>query len=103
MKILLFLFCLTSTTFADHWYQIAVKGSNSATMLTGSSSLDSLQMAKYLSGQDPIVLENLREVFARSSDEPMKWHSDDSAIKVLIPPQSILFLKELPGDPMVPR
>ncbi len=103
---LLLLLCsfvtVTAAPPAVHWYQVFINGSSSKT-LTGSSHFDPEQLAVKLNGADPIVLENLRDIFARSSDEPMRWHPDDSTVKAVIPTKSILYFTELPGDPAAPK
>jgi hypothetical protein len=51
-------------------------------------------------GVDPIVLENLREVYATSSDVQMAWHPSGEAVRVFILPRSVLYFSELSGDPL---
>lgn len=52
-----------------------------------------------LKESEPIVLENLRELFARPGDEGMNWHADDMVIKTVIPSRSIIYFAELRADP----
>jgi hypothetical protein len=83
-----------------HWYEIATTGPQRPATFTGSSPLDSTQMAQRLKGEDPIVLENLRSTFAQP-DKGIAWgcHPDDSAVRILFVPRAISYVRELPGDP----
>jgi hypothetical protein len=82
-----------------HWYQIVIAGPKDTKTFTGTSPLEPAQMAARLRGSDPIILENLRDIFAKSSDVPMAWHPSEEAVRVFILPRTILYFSQLPGDP----
>jgi hypothetical protein len=90
-------------TPAVHWYQIVIAGPKETKTFTGSSPLEAAQISARLRSSDPIVLENLRDIFAKSSDVPMAWHPSDEAVRVFILPRTVLYFSELSGDPAAPK
>ena len=102
-SIAILLFTSLSAFAADpsplHWYAITITDTPNSKTFTGSSSLDASQLATRVNGSDLIKLENLREVFSRSSDVPIAWHPADEPKSVFILPRTVLFYSELSGDP----
>ena len=87
---------------ADHWYQFTITDGGSTVEFTGSSTSDPGQIAKMLSGAEPIVLGNLREFSPVGDDEnaPSAWHEVAGANKLFLVPKHVLFFYELSGDPL---
>jgi hypothetical protein len=100
------LFCAFAFTLAaaahaaDHWYQVTILAGDSTLEFTGTSSLDSAQVAKQVSGTELIMLENLREFNQPDESAPGTWVQVAGATKVFIVPKSVLFFHELSADPM---
>ena len=99
------LLLLATTVFgADpapaHWYQIVVSEGAAPKTFTGTCAFDCEQLAERLSGNTPIVMENLRDIYMQATDKGMTWHVDDTVTRVVIPSRNILYFSEITGDPV---
>jgi hypothetical protein len=104
LRFAILLLVATSAFAADpapaHWYQIVVSEGASPKTFTGTCAFDGEQLAQRLSGNDPIVMENLRDIYIQATDKGMTWHGDDTVTRVVIPPRNILYFSEITGDPV---
>lgn len=100
MKYLAFavlLFCVTSSSLAEdlYWYEFALAGPTAKEIKTiiGSSAEEPEAMAILLAQPEPIMLQNLRELFNGT------YRAEPGKVRVYIPTKAILYLSVLKGDP----
>ena len=105
--VLLFSSAFVSRTYAAdatnpvHWYRVVVNAGSNTMSFIGSSPSDAEGMAGKVANASSIELNDRREIFGDQNRKiEFGLHPYSDAPKVLIITKSIVYIEELPGDPI---